>query len=561
LISAFVALTLTPMMSAYLLKPHTGHNWLYRKTEPYFEAFNKAYERSLAKFLKVKWVAIVLLAASFAVAAWLLPLLPSELAPLEDRSIIAVAVIAPEGTSFDKMQHTMKELGQFIKDSIPDHMNDITYAVTAGAVGDLEQPVNTGMQWIYLKDPKDRKSGLSQQEISDLITAKTAKFKDVLIIAMQFPTISTGENAQPIQYVIQAPDLKQLSTVLPKVMDAVGKGAKVQFADPDFKINREEVSVHIDREKAAQLGISTQEIGRTLQLALSGRRYGYFIYNDRQYEVVGQLERAVRTTPSDLRLINLRTRDKAMVSLDNLVRLDERVSPSAIYRYDQAYSATIAASPAAGVSLGEAITSLDQIMKEELPAGFRTTLAGQSRDYAEGNSSLSYAFLFAILVIYLVLAAQFESLCDPLTIILTVPMALAGALISLKMTGQSVNIFSQIGIIMLVGLITKNGILIVEFANGARKEGFSALDAARISAVSRFRPILMTTLAMILGTLPIALSLGASSGSRKSLGIVVVGGLFFAGVLTLYVIPAVYSFLSPSKKKEESMIPEGDKEV
>lgn len=548
MVSAFVALTLSPMMSAYLLKPHTGHNWLYRKTEPYFIAFNNAYERSLKAFLQVRWIAFILLAASFGLTFWLLPKLPSELAPLEDRSSIGIAVIAPEGTSFESMEATMKEIGQYIKDSIPDHKDDITYAVTAGALGDLEQPVNSGFHWIFLEKPEHRKSKLTQAQVYDKLVAAAGRFRNVLFIPIQFPTISTGDNTQPVQYVVQAPGLKELTTLMPKLMEEVYKSKKLVFSDPDFKINRPEVGISIDRDRAAQLGISTEEIGRTLQLALSGRRYGYFIYNDRQYEVIGQLDRRDRAAPTDLRSLNIKTPTGEMVSLDNLVQLKDAISPSAIYRYDQAYSATISATPAPGVSLGEAIKEMDQITKKVLPKDFRTSLAGQSRDYAEGSSSLMYAFLFAIVLIYLVLAAQFESLRDPFIILLTVPMALAGALMSLWFTSQTVNIFSQIGIIMLIGLITKNGILIVEFANHAKQDGASPLEAAKASAVSRFRPILMTTLAMILGTLPIALSLGASSGSRKSLGIVVVGGLVFAGILTLYVIPAVYSYFSAHKK-------------
>jgi multidrug efflux pump len=327
-------------------------------------------------------------------------------------------------------------------------------------------------------------------------------------------------------------------------MAQVYQSKKLSFQDPDFKINRPEIGISIDRQRAAQLGISTQEIGRTLQLALSGRRYGYFIYNDRQYEVIGQLDRKERSAPADLSSLFLRASNGDMVSLENLVNMQESVSPPAIYRYNQSYSVTISATPAAGVSLGEAIKEMDGIAKTVLPPGFSTALAGQSRDYAESSSSLIFAFIFAIVLIYLVLAAQFESLIDPFIILLTVPMALTGALLSLWITHESINIFSQIGIIMLIGLITKNGILIVEFANQRKEEGSSVREAVLAAAISRFRPILMTTLAMIFGTLPIALSLGTSSGSRTSLGIAVVGGLIFAGVLTLYVIPSIYSYFS-----------------
>jgi multidrug efflux pump len=472
--------------------------------------------------------------------------------------MVGLAVIAPEGTSYESMEQTMKEISNYVSDSIPDLNENRTYAAVAASSGTLVQPVNGGFQWIFLKDPKDRKSGMTQQQVYEKLVAASGRFRNVICIPIQIPTIGGFSSSQPLQYVIQAPDLKSLEDVMPKLMGEVYQSKKLSFQDPDFKINRPEIGITIDRQRAAQLGISTQEIGRTLQLALSGRRYGYFIYNDRQYEVIGQLERKERSAPTDLSSLFLKSGSGDMVSLDNLVTRNESVSPPAIYRYNQSYSATISATPAAGVSLGEAIKEMDGIATRVLPKGFRKDLAGQSRDFSESSSSLVFAFIFAIILIYLVLAAQFESLIDPFIILLTVPMAVTGALLSLWLTHQSINVFSEIGIIMLIGLITKNGILIVEFANQRKQEGMSVKDAIMDAAISRFRPILMTTLAMIFGTLPIALSLGTSSGSRTSLGIVVVGGLIFAGVLTLYVIPSVYSFFSrPYKKKVEAGVVSG----
>ena len=553
LISAFVALTLSPMMSAYLLKANASHGWLYRKTEPWFVSLNNGYEKTLKYFFRYRWLGFALLLLSFALA-WLIgPKLPSELAPLEDRSMIGLAVIAPEGTSYESMEETMKEISNYVADSIPDLNENRTYAGIAASVGTLVQPVNGGFQWIFLKEPKDRKSGLTQAQVYQKLIAASTQFRNVIVIPIQIPTIGGFSSSQPLQYVVQAPDLESLTAVMPKLMGAVYQSSKLSFQDPDFKVNRPEIGITIDRQRAAQAGISTQEIGRTLQLAVSGRRYGYFIFNDRQYEVIGQLDRKERSAPADLRSLFLKAPNGGMVSLDNLVKMQESVSPPALYRYNQSYSATISATPAAGVSLGEAIKEMDAITAKVLPKGFRTTLAGQSRDFAESSSSLIFAFIFAIILIYLVLAAQFESLIDPFIILLTVPMAVTGALLSLWLTNQSINVFSQIGIIMLIGLITKNGILIVEFANQRKEEGMSVKEAVLAAAVSRFRPILMTTLAMIFGTLPIALSLGTSSGSRTSLGIVVVGGLLFAGLLTLYVIPAVYSYFSrPYRKRVES---------
>ena len=555
LISAFVALTLSPMMSAYLLKAGSSHNWLYRKTEPWFIALNNGYEKALRGFFRFRWLGFALLLLSFGIAWLLAPKLPSELAPLEDRSMVGLAVIAPEGTSFESMEETMKAITNYVADSIPDLNNNTTYAGIAASIGTLVQPVNGGFQWIFLKDPKDRKSGLTQAQIYQKLVMASQKFRNVICIPIQIPTIGGFSSNQPLEYVVQAPDLKSLIDVMPKLMGEVYQSKKLAFPNPDFKVDRPEIGITIDRQRAAQSGISTQEIGRTLQLALSGRRYGYFIHNDRQYEVIGQLDRQERSAPADLRSLFLKSSNGEMISLDNLVTMKESVSPPALYRYNQSYSATISATPAPGVSLGEAIKEMDGITAKVLPAGFRTALAGQSRDFSESSSSLIFAFIFAILLIYLVLAAQFESLIDPFIILLTVPMAVTGALLSLWITGQSINVFSEIGIIMLIGLITKNGILIVEFANQRKAEGMTVREAVLAAAISRFRPILMTTLAMIFGTLPIALSLGTSSGSRTSLGIVVVGGLIFAGILTLFVIPAVYSYFSrPYKQKAESHI-------
>ncbi|WP_217606885.1 efflux RND transporter permease subunit [Chitinophaga sp. GbtcB8] len=548
LVSAFVALTLSPMMSAYLLKAGATHGWLYRKTEPWFVGLNNGYERSLRFFFRYRWTGFGLLLLSFAIAYVLAPKLPSELAPLEDRSMIGLAVIAPEGTSYESMEATMKEISNYIADSIPDLNNSRTYAGIAASIGTLAQPVNGGFQWIFLEDPKDRKSGLSQAQVYQKLMGAVGRFRNVLCIPIQIPTIGGFATTQPVQYVIKAPDLQQLVNIMPKLMGEVYQSKKLSFQDPDFKVNRPEISISIDRQRAAQLGISTQEIGRTLQLALSGRRYGYFIYNDRQYEVIGQLDRKERSTPENLRSLFVKAANNDMVSLDNLVSLKEGISPPAIYRYNQSYAVTISATPPPGVSLGQAIKELDGITAKVLPKGFSTDLAGQSRDYAESSSSLFFAFIFAIILIHLVVAAQFGRLIAPVIILLTVPMAVTGALLSLWLTGQSINIFSEIGIIMLIGLITKNGTLIVEFANHNKQAGQTVREAVLNAAVSRFRPILITTLAMIFGALPIALSLGNSSGSRTSLGIVVVGGLIFAGVLTLYVIPSVYSYFSRPAK-------------
>ena len=326
------------------------------------------------------------------------------------------------------------------------------------------------------------------------------------------------------------------------------------FIDADLKINKPEVKINIDRQKAALMGVSMEEVAHTLQLSFSGQRYGYFLRNDRQYEVIGQLDKTHRNDKSDLSAIYVRSSTGEVIPLSNLITTEEAVSPAAIYRYDQYTSATVSAAMAPGVSLAEGIQEIEKIKKEVLGETFKASLAGQSRDYTESQGNITFTLILALVLIYMILAAQFGNLRDPLTIMLTVPMAITGAILSLSWFGQSLNVFSQIGIITLIGLITKNGILIVEFANHLKNTGLSKREAAIQAAEQRFRPILMTSLAMIFGALPIALTVN----SRQSLGIVIVGGLAFSGILTLFIIPAVYSYLS--SKKAEKVIVEEDTE-
>ncbi|MDF7815046.1 efflux RND transporter permease subunit [Hymenobacter sp. YC55] len=537
-VSAFVALTLSPMMSAYLLKHQDQPNWLYRKTEPLFVGLNHGYERSLAWFLRQRWVALPVLVASVALIYGVGRLLPSELAPLEDRSQVAMVVVAPEGSSYEYTEKYMNELSKFVVDSTKSLGLFQTYSLLALTFGP-PAPVNVAIQQTFLKKAEDRPA--TQAQIAAVLGRNAQNFRGVLVFPSQPPTIgSRFGGGQPVNFVLQGPNLAAVTDVLPKFLEEARKSPILRFVDSDLKVNKPELVLSINRDKAAELGISVVEIARSLQLALSGQRYGYFIFNDRQYDVVGQLQRQDRNTPAALRAVYARTRSGEMVSLDNLVTFKESISPAAIYRYDQALSATVSAGLAPGMTVGDGVAEMNRIAKQVLPPTIKTSLAGESRDFAESASSLIFAFGFALVLIYLILAAQFESLIDPLIILLTVPLALTGALLSLWLLDQTLNVFSQIGIITLIGLITKNGILIVEFANQAKEQGLTPLEAAQAAAASRFRPILMTSLAMIFGTIPIALAVN----SRSSLGTVIVGGLLFAGLLTLYIIPAVYSFLS-----------------
>jgi multidrug efflux pump len=542
LVSAFVALTLSPMMCRFLLKKHGDNaNWFYRVTEPFFVGMGNSYRALLRIFLKVRWAAFLILAGNAVIIGWLIQVVPRELAPLEDRENIRINVTAPEGSSYEFTESWMDKISTYVDDSIPETYRTFTIM---GGFGRTE--ASLASQNIYLKPPEERTR--SQAEIHKQIMEDMNAFTGVRAFATQPPTIGDRRSGQPLSYVLQAPDLDQLIEVLPKFLEAAGKSPLLRQIDADLKVNRPEGIISINRNKAAELGITVEQIARTLEFAYSGRRFGYFLKNGKQYQVIGQMQRQDRNDPGDLKKLFVPAKGGEMVSLDNLVSFEESASPAAIFRFNRSVSATIQGTPAPGKTIGDGVAELDRIAAEVLPEGFRTSLAGQSRDFSESSSSLLFAFLLALLIIYLVLAAQFESFIDPLIIILTVPLSLAGALLTLHFTGQTLNVFSQIGIIMLVGLVTKNGILIVEFANQRKEQGMKKLEAVLDASVSRLRPILMTSLATILGILPIALSLGASAGSRQSLGIAVVGGLIFSGLLTLFVVPAVYAVFSRELK-------------
>ena len=546
LVSAFVALTLTPMLSAYFLKKKEGPGWFHRVTEPFFVRMNNGYARLLTTFMRFRWMAWVFLLITSGLIYFVGQKLPSELAPVEDRSNMSLIAVAPEGVSFDYMKKHMMEVGKYVNDSTDGLYQ--TYSMVAISFIPAPAPVNVAVQSIYLKDPKERKASI--QDLYNQYGAASANFRGFLLFPYLPRTSGTWYGGvMPVQFVLQSQNLDTLTAALPKFLNAVRQSKKLMFADADLKINKPEIKINIDRQKAALMGVSMEEVARTLQLALSGQRYGYFLRNDRQYEVIGQMEREYRNDITDLNSIYVRSSTGQLIPLNNLIATEEAVSPAAIYRYDQYTSATISAAPAPGVSLAEGIEEIERIKTKVLGDNFKTSLAGQSRDYRESQGNILFTLILALVIIYMILAAQFESLRDPLTIMLTVPMAVTGAILSLHWFGQSLNVFSQIGIITLVGLITKNGILIVEFANHLKDTGLSKYEAAIQAAEQRFRPILMTSLAMIFGALPIALT----ANSRQSLGIVIAGGLVFSGILTLFIIPAVYSYLSSNKRKKEIM--------
>ncbi len=549
LISAFVSLTLTPMLNARLIRKKHGHSKFYERTEPFFIKMNQWYENLLARFMKRRWLGTAIIAASLLIIVVLGLTLQSELAPLDDRSLLRVSVTMPEGTSFEYTDAFMDRLTTIISDSVPERR--IAFSVTApGFAG--SGAVNTGIVRLGLVDPSQRDR--SQQQIADFVTAKTRGMTEARTFVLQEQTISAaGGGARigfPVQYVLQNQNFEKIRQALPLFMEEVNKSPVFQGSDVNLKFNKPQLDLSIDRDRARSLGISVIDIAQTLQLAFSGQRFSYFEMNGFQYQVIGQVNRNDRDEPLDLTSLYVRNKQGQLVQLDNLVTLKEQSAPPQLYHFNRFKSATVSAGLAPGRTIGDGIEEMDRIAKEILDGSFTTALSGPSRDYAESSSNIMFAFVLALILIYLVLAAQFESFVDPFTIMLTVPLALAGALLSLWIFGKTLNIFSEIGIIMLVGLVTKNGILIVEFANQQKEKGMKLFEAVQIAAAARFRPILMTSLATILGALPIALALGGSAKSRVSMGIVVIGGLFFSLVLTLFVIPAMYTYFSREKKAE-----------
>jgi multidrug efflux pump len=539
LVSAFVALTLTPMLSSRLLI-HGKHSWFYKKTEPFFQSLVNLYRRLIDGFIRVRGMGFVLIIAAAGLIFGIGSSLKSELAPLEDRSNIRIQCTAPEGATFEYTDKYMTDLTMMVIDSVSEIATPITIVApsftAAGAV-------NFGVVNLYLRPPDERKR--TQQQIFQQIAREVNNVTGIRGFPSQPPTIGSRFGGQPVQFVLQAPDFDKLVDVLPKFLEEARQQPELQFVDANLKVNKPELALTIDRQKAADLGVSFQDVARTLQIAFGTERFGYFIKEGKQYQVLGQLSREDRDEPYSLRYLYVRGKNGSLIQLDNLVSLKEQASPTTRYRFNRYSSATVTAGLTQGNTLGDGLEAMNRVARKILPPEFNTALAGESKDFSETSANIYFMFLFALIVVYLVLAAQFESFMDPFIILLTVPLAMTGALITLKIFSLTLNIFSQIGIIMLIGLVTKNAILIVEFANQKKDQGMDKITAVKQAAVQRFRPILMTSLSTILGALPIAVGFGA--GSRVSLGFAVVGGLILSTFLTLFVVPAVYTYLSRHK--------------
>lgn len=543
LISAFVSLTLTPMLNAYLVRKQNKHTRFYEATEPFFQGLENGYATGLTDFMKRKWMALPILIVTMAMIWFFGKPLQSELAPLDDRNWLRLIMTAPEGSSYDYMDSYVRKVADLVTDSIPEKQAVLT--VTAPGFAGSGAP-NTAFGRVMLFDKEERQR--SQHDINDYLNGQLRKLPDAKAFASEQQTISLNRRGGlPMQYVIQAPHFAKLREYLPKFMEKVNTDPTFVISEVDLKFSKPELSINIDREKAKSLGVSVSDVAQTMQLAFAGQRFGYFNTNGRQYAVLGQFERSDRNEPVDLTALYVKNSRGELVQLDNIVKAVEESSPPQLYHYNQFMSATVSAGLAPGKTIADGIAAMDRIKAELNDPSIKSDLTGTARDFAESSSNTLFSFFLALLLVYLILAAQFESFIDPFIIMLTVPLAIAGAVFSLWFFDQTLNIFSQIGIIMLVGLVTKNGILIVEFANQLREQGYSKMDAAITSAKLRMRPILMTTLATVLGAAPIAFALGAAGASRKSMGIVVMGGLLFSLVLTLYVIPAMYALMSREK--------------
>lgn len=531
IISSFAALTFTPMLATKLLVKRERQSWFYRKTEPFFDGLNRIYSRSLAAFLRHRAIAIVVMVIAVVASVWMWVSVPAEMAPLEDRSSLTISTKGPEGVTYEYMRDYTEEINRLADSVVPD-----AKFVTARVWE------SSGSVQITLKDLADR--DYSQMEVADKLSKAVSDRTDARSFVQQQSTFGGRRGSMPVQYVLQATNLEKLQEVLPKFMAKVYDNPAFRMADVDLKFSKPEVRLHVNREKANLMGISTQDIAQTLQYGLSGQRMGYLYLNGKQYEIVGEINRQQRNDPNNLKGIYVRSGDGKMVQMENLVELTEDIAPPKLYRYNRFVSATVSAALAPGMTIGDGLNEMDKIAQSTLDDSFRTALAGDSKEFRESSSSLIFAFALALLLIYLILAAQFESFKDPFVIMLTVPLAICGALIFMLVGGQTMNIFSQIGIIMLIGLVAKNGILIVEFANQRQFMGEDKFTAIREAAALRLRPILMTSASTVLGLLPLMFATGEGANGRIAMGTAVVGGMLFSTLLTMFIVPAIYTYVS-----------------
>jgi HAE1 family hydrophobic/amphiphilic exporter-1/multidrug efflux pump len=547
LVSAFVSLTITPVLNVFLNRRGAQHGNFYNKTEPFFAGMESGYKNLITRFIKYRWIGWAVVVACFAVVFFIGRSLQSEIAPLEDKGSVRLQIIGPEGASYPFMMEAGNKVVDFLIDSVPEGAFSFVSIPGFGSGG-----VNSGFGRIGLVPAAERQR--TQSEIAQDLGKKLGRYNDIRIFPIEEQTISVGLGSRgslPVQFVIQNLDFEKLRTIIPKFLDEAKDDKTFQNVDVNLKFNKPEVDITIDRIKAREFGLTVTDIAGVLQNAYSGRRLAYFIMNGKQYQVISQVGLKNRQAPADISNLYVRNNKGENISLASVTKIEPNAMPPSLFHFNRYKAATISASLAEGKTIGDGVDAMQAIADKLLDESFQTTLSGPSRDFAESSSNTAFAFMLALVLIFLVLAAQFESFRDPLIIMITVPLAIAGAVLSLWIFNQTLNIFSQIGMIMLIGLVTKNGILIVEFANKKRDAGLSKRQAVIEAATLRLRPILMTSLATSLGALPIALSLGAAATSRIPLGIVVVGGIMFSLILTLFVIPAVYTYISGKREVEE----------
>ncbi|MBO5741979.1 MAG: efflux RND transporter permease subunit, partial [Bacteroidaceae bacterium] len=537
-ISSFAALTFTPMLATKLLVRREEKNWFYRKTEPFFEGMNRIYARGLTFFLNHRIIAVIIMVVALVATVKMWSEVPAEMAPLEDRSKITIRTMGPEGVTYEYMRDYTEDINRLADSLMPD-AEFITARVFEGG----------GNVQITLKDLKDR--DYSQMDMAEKLSKAVREKTDARAFVQQQSTFGGRRGSMPVQYVLQATNIEKLQKELPEFMSRVYDDPTFQMADVDLKFSKPEVRLSVNREKANMMGVSTRDIAQTLQYGLSGQRMGYLYMNGKQYEIVGEINRQQRNDPTNLKAIYMRSADGSMIQMENLVDLIESIAPPKLYRYNRFVSATISAGLAEGKTIGQGLDAMDAIAKDVLDDTFRTALAGDSKEFRESSSSLIFAFALALLLIYLILAAQFESFKDPFTIMLTVPLAICGALIFMIVGEQTMNIFSQIGIIMLIGLVAKNGILIVEFANQRQKSGEDKMTAIKEASIQRLRPILMTSLSTVLGLLPLMFATGEGCNGRVAMGTAVVGGMIISTLLTMFVVPAIYTYVSTNLSKKQ----------
>ena len=537
IISSFAALTFTPMLATKLLVKRERKNAFYMRTEPFFAGLNRIYERSLAAFLRHRWLALVIMPVAIVASVLMWLSRPAEMAPMEDRSSISVRTSGPEGVTYEYMRDYTEDINLLADSLVPDA--EFITARVSEANGNIQ---------ITLKDINQR--DYTQMEVADRLSRAVKDKTDARAFVQQQSTFGGRRGSMPVQYVLQATSIEKLQEVLPTFMAKVQENPTFRMADVDLKFSTPELRLSVNREKANLMGVSTRDIAQTLQYGLSGQRLGYLYMNGKQYEIVGEINRQQRNDPSNLKAIYMRSSDGKMIQMENLVDLEESIAPPKLYRYNRFVSATISAGLSEGKTIGEGLDEMDKIAKSTLDDTFRTALAGDSKEFRESSDSLIFAFGLALLLIYLILAAQFESFKDPFIIMLTVPLAICGALIFMSVGDQTMNIFSQIGIIMLIGLVAKNGILIVEFANQRQRSGEDKHTAISEAAAQRLRPILMTSASTVLGLLPLMFATGEGCNGRIAMGTAVVGGMLFSTLLTMYIVPAIYSYVSTNLNKQ-----------